>query len=133
VNLETGIPPVAEVEFAARSDLAEHGDEKVLTIHLEGTADFNTKPHFDRFMRSLHEQALRLAVREVVVDLGRLAFMNSSCFKVVVAWILSVGSERHDAKYRITFVENPALYWQRHSLKALTALAPDRISVQGLR
>jgi anti-anti-sigma factor len=122
------IPPVAEPDFTAQAEVTD----EVLKVVLTGTADFNTKPHFDRFMRSLHEQAMRLAVREVVVDLGQLAFMNSSCFKVVVAWILSVGAESHDNKYRIVFVENPALYWQRYSLKALSALAPDRISVQGI-
>jgi anti-anti-sigma factor len=121
------IPPVDEPDFSARAEM----NDDVLRIFLTGTADFNTKPHFDRFMRALHDHAMRLAVREVVVDLDQLAFMNSSCFKVVVAWILSVGAETHDSKYRIVFVENPALYWQRHSLKALSALAPDRISVQG--
>jgi hypothetical protein len=127
MTAEVGIPSVTETDFSARAEVSD----ETLRVFLTGTADFNTKPHFDRFMRSLHEQALRLAVHEVVVDLGRLAFMNSSCFKVVVAWILSVGGEQEDGKYRIVFVENPALYWQRHSLKALTALAPDRISVHG--
>jgi hypothetical protein len=126
---EAGIPAVRETEFSASAELVD----RTLKVVLSGTADFTTKPHFDGFMRALHEEAVRLAVREVVVDLGQLAFMNSSCFKVVVAWILSVGSETDDTKYRIVFVENPTLYWQRHSLKALTALAPDRISVQGLR
>jgi anti-anti-sigma factor len=121
------IPAVAETDFTASAEVID----ETLKVVLTGTADFNTKPHFDRFMRALHEQALRLAVREVVIDLDKLAFMNSSCFKVVVAWILSVGAEPHESKYRIVFVENPALYWQRHSLKALTALAPDRISVHG--
>ena len=129
MTIEPPIPAVCEPDFSATAELLD----RTLKITLRGTADFTTKPHFDRFMRAMHEEALRLAVREVMVDLGELAFMNSSCFKVVVAWILNVGSEIDDAKYRIVFVENPTLYWQRHSLKALTALAPDRISVLGLR
>ncbi len=126
---ELGIPEVAEADFRARAEIVAGA----LKVSLAGTADYTTKPHFDLFMRALHEQAVQRAVREVVVDLGQLAFMNSSCFKVVVAWILSIGAESDEAQYRIVFVENPQLYWQRHSLKALSALAPDRISVQGHR
>jgi hypothetical protein len=100
--------------------------EGILNVRLVGTADLEFKPRFDERMRAVHAQALRHRVRQVVVDLRRTVFMNSSCLKVVVTWIL-------DSQYRITFVQNPAQLWQLHSLRALVALAPDRISVQSRR
>ena len=47
-DLDSGIAPVAEVEFAARAELADADDERTLTIHLEvDTIDrFDTRQQF---------------------------------------------------------------------------------------
>ena len=97
---------------------------------LAGTADLNVKTQLDRFIASVHEEALRVSAEEVMVDLRQLEFMNSSCLKTFVWWITVVQDLAPGTGYRITFLSNPSMYWQRRSLHALACLATNLVSVQ---
>lgn len=66
----------------------------------------------------------------MVVDLTRLEFMNSSCFKSFVAWIEQVQNLDPSEQYRIQFLSDPNMHWQRRSLKALSCFAADLITVE---
>ena len=120
------LPLLQAGSFSARPAAADGA----IHLALIGTADLTVKPEFDRFMKALHEEALRLEVREVVVDLEALEFMNSSCFKALVTWVLSIDMEAGPRRYGITFLENAQRQWQRHCLKALSALSPERVAVR---
>lgn len=121
----TGIQPISDLEFSAEAAL----NGGALGLKLVGNADLNVKAQLDRFMASVHDQAVALKVREVAVDLRRLEFMNSSCLKSFVWWISTV-QDIAEAPYRITFLSSPSMYWQRRSLNALACLATDLVSVQ---
>lgn len=99
-------------------------------IKLSGNADLVVKVALDRFIASLHEEARRHRVEEVVVDLRGLEFMNSSCLKTFVWWISAIQTTAGGHPYRITFLSSPSMYWQRRSLNALACLAADLVSVQ---
>jgi hypothetical protein len=74
-------------------------------------------------------EARRPGVREVLVDLRELEFMNSSCFKHFVTWICEV----HDAPAlapRFRFRSDPRRLWQRRSLHALSGLAGGLVSIE---
>ena len=66
---------------------------------------------------------MRLGVRQVVVDVTRLEFMNSSCFKSIVAWLTDIMELPEPQQYRIKFKSNPDTLWQRRSLHALRSYA----------
>jgi hypothetical protein len=120
-----GISPVQDTEFTADADLKDG----VMHLTLSGSADLNVKMQLDRFLAAVHEEARRLGLQDVEVDVRRLEFMNSSCLKCLVGWISRVQDEPAGRQYRISFKSSPALFWQRRSLHALSCLASELVTV----
>lgn len=118
------ISPVKDIDFAAEASM----NAGSLEIGLSGTADLNVKAELDRFLAEVHQHAGTFGMRQVVVDVRRLEFMNSSCLKSFVWWISSV--QAAERPYQITFLSSASMYWQRRSLNALACLASDFVSVQ---
>jgi hypothetical protein len=120
------VVPIETPELQGRLEAA--GD-KALKMNLAGSADLSVKASLDRFLQEVHNEALRVRAGEVSVDLRRLEFVNSSCLKGFVNWILAVEEQPSDRQYRITFVSSPTIQWQRRSLHALSCLASDLVTV----
>src|SRR5512139_395578 len=102
----------------------------VMSVRFRGTADVEAKPDLDHYVAALHEEACRLAVSKVVVDFRELEFMNSSSFKVFVTWLSQVQEVPTDKQYRIHFLSNPSMHWQRRSLAALSCFAVDLVTIE---
>ncbi len=119
------ILPVREEEFSAALVI----EEGKTTAVLSGCADIPVKAPLDRFLRQVHDDACRRGLQEVAADLRALEFMDSSCLKTLVWWVLTV-NESSCPLYRIVFVSNPQHMWQSRSLNALAALVgEDAITV----
>ena len=101
----------------------------VLTLELQGEADLHAVGSLSLLLPRLHLQASQWFVKEVVVDLRRLEFMNSSCFKTVAMWVAKVQEREGEPRYRIRFRLNPSTAWQKRSLNALRCMAPDVVSI----
>ncbi len=104
--------------------------DSVVTTRLRGTADVESKTLLDQHIDALHDEACRLGVTKVNVDLRELEFMNSSSFKVFVGWLAKVQDLEPDKQYKINFVSNPAIHWQRRSLQALSCFAVTLVTVE---
>jgi hypothetical protein len=117
------------VEQAAelRASLAQH--DAALVAKLWGTADLRVTDSVEAILNRVHQKALELAVAEVRVDLRELEFMNSSCFKSFVSWISEV-SDLTAGQYRIRFLSNPSILWQRRSLHALSCFAAELVTIE---
>jgi hypothetical protein len=98
-----------------------------LDIAFSGTGDMNAIEILASYLPRVHAEALRLSVHEVRCDLRQLVFMNSSCFKSFVVWIDTVKSA--PIAYKIEFLTDPSLHWQRRSLEALRRLAVNIVSI----
>jgi len=72
----------------------------------------------------------QLGVKTVKVDLRQLEFMNSSCFKIFVAWLAQLRDLDAAKQYKIQIVSNPNLLWQRRSLAALSCFAVDLVTIE---
>jgi hypothetical protein len=101
-----------------------------LAVTFAGTADSETRDQLEGFVKQVHVEALRLKVPEVVVDFRELEFMNSSCFKIFVAWLAQLRDLGADSQYRIQIRSNANLLWQRRSLAALSCFAIDLVTIQ---
>jgi hypothetical protein len=104
-------------------------DEGTLTVSFNGTGDAAAIELLGSYLKLLHAEAERLAVDEVTCDFRKLSFMNSSCFKAFVLWIDTVKNATR--AYRIRFLTDPDMHWQRRSLEALRRLATNVVSVEG--
>jgi hypothetical protein len=115
---------VAGESFSA---VATH-EQGCFSIVFSGSGDMKAIELLAQYLKRVHERALSEGIAEVRCDFRQLAFMNSSCFKSFVVWIDTV---KNAAKaYKIGFVTNPSLHWQRRSLEALRRLAVDIVSIE---
>ena len=101
-----------------------------IAVRITGTADTAVRTQLDDYVKRLHEEAMRLKVPSVVVDLRELEFMNSSCLKVFVVWLAQLRELEPRQQYKVTIRSNPELLWQRRSLAALSCFAVDLVTIQ---
>lgn len=98
-----------------------------LLVSFNGTGDVAAIELLSDYLKRLHSEAERLLITEVTCDFRKLSFMNSSCFKAFVVWIDTV--KNAPRSYRIRFLTDPGMHWQRRSLEALRRLASSVVSV----
>ena len=96
---------------------------------IKGNADYAALDALEMLLTRLHAEADRLSVSDVVIDLRQLEFMNSSCFKSFVTWITEIQQMEADRQYKVTFLSNPKLHWQKRSLHSLRCFAVELITV----
>jgi len=101
-----------------------------LQVKLEGNADTEVVGELASFLRNVHAKALAGSVLEVDVDMRGLFFMTSSRFKCFLTWISSIEEAGDARRYRVRLKANPNLHWQRRSLDALRAFAPNVVSIE---
>ena len=83
----------------------------------------------DMLLDRIHAESRRLGIKEVQIDLRQLEFMNSSCFKSFVSWITNIQEMDADRQYKVTFLSNPNMHWQKRSLHALSCLANEIVTI----
>jgi hypothetical protein len=105
-------------------------DAGVVRVRFSGTADLEAKDDLEVFVKKLHREAVRLSATKVIVDFRELEFMNSSCFKIFVAWLAQVRDLEATQQYRIHLLSNPNLLWQRRGLAALSCFAVDLVTIE---
>jgi hypothetical protein len=55
--------------------------------------------------------------------------MNSSSFKSFVSWITNIQELEADHQYKVKFLSNPSMHWQKRSLHSLRCFAVELITV----
>ena len=116
-------------ERGAELAAAAARDGATITVTLTGSADNAGIAMIERVLDAVHAAATD-GVTEVVVDLRKLDFMNSSCFKSFVTWISDVQERPPERQYRIRLLSDPGLHWQKRSLHALRCFAIELITVE---
>lgn len=122
------LPQVVRETFAIQTLQAVRNE---VGVKLTGNGDLQMKPALADFLKVLHEETRRLGATRVKVDLTELYFMNSSCLKCVADWLGTVAKAVAPERYRVEFITNPNLRWQRRSLSALKSFARDVVEVTG--
>jgi hypothetical protein len=126
-NTGLGLAPVVQTGFSLTPSL----DSGEFVVKFAGNADMAAVATLAAYLRLVHREAQSLQSKEVTFDLKELYFMNSSCFKSFVTWIDQVSSGSAEGLYKIKFLGNPKLHWQRRSLEALRCLAQNLVTVEG--
>ena len=99
-----------------------------LTVAFSGNGDMHAIELLADYLKQVQVAALKHTVHEVRCDFRKLVFMNSSCFKSFVVWI--DGAKNAPVGYKIVFVTEPCVHWQRRSLEALRRLAINIVSIE---
>jgi len=120
------LPHLHDADFGAQFA----PDGTALRVSMSGTADLNVQKKLKALLTELHAAALTQNVTHVFVDWRALEFMNSSCLKEMVSWLLAVRREPPERQYKIVFLANPGTQWQPRSLQALACMATKLVSIQ---
>ena len=122
---------MSEVVSVSGDDFAGAAQHEgtVINAWLKGNADYAALDALDMMLSRIHAEARRLGVSEAVIDLRQLEFMNSSCFKSLVTWINDIQELDEGQRYKVRFVSNTSLHWQKRSLHSLRCFAVELITI----
>ncbi len=105
-------------------------DDDGLYLALAGTADATTESALNALLTRLHGECRQSSACAARIDLRALEFMNSSCFKAFIAWIVAVDRLPAAERYHFRFIYNPAYHWQKRSLRAMVHFGGAIVSVE---
>jgi len=100
-------------------------------LRLVGSADTAIVKQLAALIEELHGRLVSAGVRDIVVDIRSLEFMNASCFNVLVNWLGLIHELEPHQRYRLHFTTNHSIPWQRRSLHTLSCFATDLVVVEG--
>jgi hypothetical protein len=107
------------------------GQGHELKVVMEGCADLRVQNEFGTLLNGIHQEARNQNSAQVIVNMEKLEFLNSGCFKSLCSWVrLLIMRQGH---YKIHILSNSKHHWQARSLNALRLLAPDMVTVEAVQ
>jgi hypothetical protein len=82
------------------------------------------------YLRAIHDAALQDDLKELVVDITGLTFVNSSSIRLFVDWTTWLKEVPAGRRYRLKFRTSRQITWQKACFSALAVLADSVISVE---
>ena len=101
----------------------------VVAVTVTGDADMDVVERLGHYLTGLHQEVSRLRLTEVLVDVQRLRFINSSCLRHFGIWLARLAKAGEGERYRVTMSLNPAVAWQKRSFEPLQYVAPGLVTV----
>jgi hypothetical protein len=96
-------------------------------LRFEGTlASQQARVELKRNIAALHERIVAGGCATMIVDVQGLQFVDSSSIRIFVDWIACAS----EAKYKIVFLIDPTMTWQRLNFSALKSMATDAVEVR---
>jgi hypothetical protein len=100
-------------------------------VRLEGRIETaSATQELERHLRLFHEQ-VKQDTKTVVLDVAPLEWVSERAVTILVNWVHWIQREPEDRRYGIVFRINAAIPWQRGTFRALVAVAPEVVSVEG--
>lgn len=118
------LDPFTQQDFGITPKLKD----KSLLIALSGTGDMAAVAPLRTYLSSVQSETSRLGLECVGIDVRAVYLLNSSCLKALVSFIYE--TQTCNAPFKIRFVVEPRLPWQRRSLAALQRMAPEIVSIE---
>jgi hypothetical protein len=121
-----------EIGFIKQPAFDAHArqDGLAILLDLNGDASGDAFEALGKLLTLLHTEAIRRGVAEVAVDIRHLEFMSSSCFKCLVTWVTDIQALEDGAQYKLRFLSNPNVGWQKRSLRSLHCFAIDLVKIE---
>ncbi len=101
-----------------------------LFVKFRGTADSTVVKQLDAYLQQVHTLIAEKRLTEVIVDFRELEFMNSSCFKSFITWLVTVRRQPAHDQYRIRFYSTRRYHWQKRSLHAFGHFGGDLVTIE---
>src|SRR4051812_3160456 len=106
--IKIDLPDVNDDGFS----LTSQSDDSGVLVRVLGNADMRSISHLDNFLRALHREVTKFALKRATFDMRDLYFMNSSCLHCFVSFIVTADELGGPMRYNISFLSNPKMHWQ---------------------
>ena len=123
------LPALPQIKTDGFAFSPAQGDAEV-KVDVSGNADMRVMDELDRALEALGPALQAYGARSVVFDIRSLYFMNSSCFKCFVTFIVTILDLPKARHVRVVFLSNPKLHWQDRSLEAIRSIAPEIVRIE---
>lgn len=118
------LPAVRERDFEAAVSFGE-----VVELRLIGSSTTGVATPLQVLVDRLHDAVCEAMIQHVVVDMVALEFMNAGCFNVFVTWLGRIIELDPARRYRLRFIANANIRWQRRSLHTLSCFATELVDI----
>ncbi|HET9959629.1 MAG TPA: hypothetical protein VFQ61_34290 [Polyangiaceae bacterium] len=81
------------------------------------------------FFRNVHKAVVDGRLGQFKVDVSGLTFVNSSAIRLFVDWVTWVKNDV-SSQYKLVFVTDSRVTWQKTSLPVLKSLAPSIVIIE---
>ncbi|MBN2444762.1 MAG: hypothetical protein JXJ04_25625 [Spirochaetales bacterium] len=99
------------------------------TIFISGCINHPKPGNFmEPFIESVHSAIIEKGIKEIIVDITDLRFLNSAGIRELVDWVMKLNSLPEDKIYKIKFLCSSEHKWQESSMSTLIYLNPDHTS-----
>jgi hypothetical protein len=115
---------IQELDFQAVVNLDVEPELRLL-----GNADARMVDTLGSLVTSLHGELTAARASYIQIDIRKLEFMSAGCFNLFVTWLGSVNELAPEQRYQLRFTTNPAIAWQRRSLRTLSCFATGLVTV----
>ena len=83
----------------------------------------------DPVFEKAHKGTLEKKMKSIILDLKKLAFLNSSGIKAIAKWVMKLSEVPEEERYSIRILHDKATTWQVTSLPTLTFLVPGAVKL----
>ena len=112
-----------EVEVTTRLDATPE-------LRFAGTIEASIAGRLAALVDQLHAQLQASNATAIAIDLVRLEFMSATGVNVLARWLDAVRALAPAQQYKLRFVTNPALVWQRATVASLQRFAPELVTIE---
>jgi hypothetical protein len=104
------------------------------TVYISGCVNHPSPGMFiEPFISEVHNRTIEQNVKEIVVDITDLRFLNSAGIRELVDWVMKLGSLTEDKKYKIKFLCSNEYQWQESSISTLVYLNSECTSKESVK
>jgi hypothetical protein len=116
MNISCVFPDGGRVSLAAEGNV----------VTIRGEIDQSSPKEFlAPFFDQIHSAVDTEGLREVKVDIRGLTFLNSAAVKELIAWVLRRNRLAPEKKYKLDFIYDTTILWQRVTMPTLSQLDPE--------
>ncbi|MBN2532769.1 MAG: hypothetical protein JXB88_07760 [Spirochaetales bacterium] len=96
------------------------------TVYISGCVNHPSPGMFiEPFITEVHNKILEKKIKEIVVNITDLRFLNSAGIRELVDWVMKLSALEEGKKYKIKFLCSSEYQWQESSMTTLVYLSPE--------
>lgn len=105
--------------------------DKDIELKFSGVLDIEDPYNIiDPFLNNIHNEIINNNIKNIIVNIIELYFINSSTIKSIIKWLVKLPKLSESQKYKATFFINKDLFWQLQSFDSFKYFGKGLVEIQ---